>query len=201
MIYPIKTIKTFSCGVVLGMHKASRLLCVLQEQGLWNLGLDQVVTITPEIKSKKRSLKCHGVTISNSQRGGKGGYFEPSTPIPPLSKSYERLCMRDPLSYDFETQVLPSIPLYLCTVRACLVQVLQGVEWFEKDIKCHHTTRLFYGSEALFTTFLLSFSSLVLKNMALVRLFFQLANQINGRGHWKCPSVFLWFVKCADSVE
>ena len=72
MIYPIKTIKTFSCGVVLGMHKASRLLCVLQEQGLWNLGLDQVVTITPEIKSKKRSLKCHGVTISNSQIGGKG---------------------------------------------------------------------------------------------------------------------------------
>ena len=72
MIYPIKTIKTFSCGVVLGMHTASRLLCVLQEQGLWNLGLDQVVTITPEIKSKKRSLKCHGVTISNSQRGGKG---------------------------------------------------------------------------------------------------------------------------------
>ena len=73
MIYPIKTIKTFSCGVVLGMHKASRLLYVmLQEQGLRNLGLDQVVTITPEIKSKKRSLKCHGVTISNSQRGGKG---------------------------------------------------------------------------------------------------------------------------------
>ena len=72
MIYPIKTIKTFSCGVVLGMHKASRLLYVLQEQGLWNLGLDQVVTITPEIKSKKRSLKCHGVTISNSQIGGKG---------------------------------------------------------------------------------------------------------------------------------
>ena len=72
MIYPIKTIKTFSCGVVLGMHKASRLLCVLQEQGLRNLGLDQVVTITPEIKSKKRSLKCHGVTISNSQIGGKG---------------------------------------------------------------------------------------------------------------------------------
>ena len=72
MIYPIKTIKTFSCGVVLGMHKASRQLCVLQEQGLWNLGLDQVVTITPEIKSKKRSLKCHGVTISNSQIGGKG---------------------------------------------------------------------------------------------------------------------------------
>ena len=72
MIYPIKTIKTFSCGVVLGMHTASRLLCVLQEQGLWNLGLDQVVTITPEIKSKKRSLKCHGVTISNSQIGGKG---------------------------------------------------------------------------------------------------------------------------------
>ena len=68
----IKTIKTFSCGVVLGMHKASRLLYVLQEQGLRNLGLDQVVTITPEIKSKKRSLKCHGVTISNSHRGGKG---------------------------------------------------------------------------------------------------------------------------------
>ena len=176
MIYPIKTIKTFSCGVVLGMHKASRLLYVmLQEQGLRNLGLDQVVTITPEIKSKKRSLKCHGVTISNSQIGGKGRGVILNPPlqqhysnIPPLSKSYERLCMRDPLSYDFETQVLPSIPLYLCTVRACLVQVLQGVEWFEKDIKCHHTTRLFYGSEALFTTFLLSFSSLVLKNMALV---------------------------------
>ena len=82
MIYPIKTIKTFSCGVVLGMHKASRLLYVmLQEQGLRNLGLDQVVTITPEIKSKKRSLKCHGVTISNSQIGRKGGYFEPSSPI------------------------------------------------------------------------------------------------------------------------
>ena len=105
------------------MHKASRLL-----EGLRNLGLDQVVTITPEIKSKKRSLKCHGVTISNSHRGGKGRgvILNPPPIVPtiviyqPLSKSYERLCMRDPLSYDYETQV-PSIPLYLCTVRACLV--------------------------------------------------------------------------------
>ena len=65
MIYPIKTIKTFMCQVCIKLAGSNI-------QGLRNLGLDQVVTITPEIKSKKRSLKCHGVTISNSQIGGKG---------------------------------------------------------------------------------------------------------------------------------
>ena len=91
MIYPIKTIKTFSCGVVLGMHKASRQLCVLQEQGLWNLGLDQVVTITPEIKSKKRSLKCHGVTVFLTGRGGKGVLLTPSLPSSYILPHFKKL--------------------------------------------------------------------------------------------------------------
>ena len=91
MIYPIKTIKTFSCGVVLGMHKASRLLYVLQEQGLRNLGLDQVVTITPEIKSKKRSLKCHGVTVFLTGRGGKGGSFDPPLPSSYILPHFKKL--------------------------------------------------------------------------------------------------------------